>query len=147
MVPGSLDVPTADKVIMFHDGFAIDKWEEFFKGHHFENVVLDTHQYLMMAEIRNHDLSVAAYQKTMTDFGKKIAQVNQYVPVVTGEWSLFNSYTAVLTLMVVLTRLSKNLMTPCGWTKRSYKRFIRSFGRPRLMPGTRGSATFTGPIS
>ena len=74
--------------------FAIDKWEEFFKGHHFENVVLDTHQYLMMAEIRNHDLSVAAYQKTMTDFGKKIAQVNQYVPVVTGEWSLFNSYTA-----------------------------------------------------
>lgn len=84
----------ADKVIMFHDGFAIDKWEEFFKGHHFENVVLDTHQYLMMAEIRNHDLSVAAYQKTMTDFGKKIAQVNQYVPVVTGEWSLFNSYTA-----------------------------------------------------
>lgn len=84
----------ADKVIMFHDGFNIDKWEDFFKQHDFENVVLDTHQYLMMAEIRNHDLSITAYQKTMTDFGKKIAEVNKYVPVVTGEWSLFNSYTA-----------------------------------------------------
>lgn len=84
----------ADKVIMFHDGFDIDKWEDFFKDHDFENVVLDTHQYLMMAELKNHDLSVATYEKTMTDFGKKIAKVNRYVPVVTGEWSLFNSYTA-----------------------------------------------------
>lgn len=84
----------ADKVVMFHDGFDIDKWETFFKENDFQNVVLDTHQYLMMAELQNHDLSVEAYQKTMTDFGKKIAKVNEYVPVVTGEWSLFNSYTA-----------------------------------------------------
>lgn len=83
-----------DKVIMFHDGFDIDKWEDFFKNNDFKNVVLDTHQYLMMAEIQNHDLSVEAYEKTMTDFGKKIDAVNKYVPVVTGEWSLFNSYTA-----------------------------------------------------
>lgn len=31
---------------MFHDGFRIDEWLDFFTG--FDNVVLDTHLYLMM---------------------------------------------------------------------------------------------------
>nr|AIA92415.1 CAZy families GH5 protein [uncultured Lactococcus sp.] len=30
----------------------------------------------------------------MQAFGEKIAEINKLVPVVTGEWSLFNSYTA-----------------------------------------------------
>lgn len=83
-----------DKVIMFHDGFDLNKWEDFFKQHNFVNVVLDTHQYLMMAEMNNHDLSLESYEKTMNSLKNKISQVNQYVPVVTGEWSLFNSYAA-----------------------------------------------------
>lgn len=83
-----------DKVIMFHDGFDLDKWEDFFKQHDFTNVVLDTHQYLMVAEMKNHELSISSYENTVKKLGEKIATVNQYVPVVTGEWSLFNSYTA-----------------------------------------------------
>jgi aryl-phospho-beta-D-glucosidase BglC (GH1 family) len=83
-----------EKIIMFHDGFDIDKWQNFFESNDFTNVVLDTHQYLMMAEIENHELSVESYKHTMTEFGKKIAEINKFVPVVTGEWTLFNSYTA-----------------------------------------------------
>ena len=48
-------LPT-DKAVVFHDGFDIEQWKDFMRGSdgrlapEFENVVLDTHQYLMTAE-------------------------------------------------------------------------------------------------
>ncbi|KRL95777.1 glycoside hydrolase family 5 protein [Levilactobacillus hammesii] len=87
------DLPV-DKAIYFHDGFEFDAWQDFFATNSFENVVLDTHQYLMMAELSGTPQTVANYVRVMQDFGKKIAAVAQEVPVVTGEFSLFNSYTA-----------------------------------------------------
>lgn len=83
-----------DKVIMFHDGFELGKWEEFFTSHDFKNVVLDTHQYLMVAEMDGGALNPEAYELAINKIGDEIAQINKFVPVVTGEWSLFNSYTA-----------------------------------------------------
>lgn len=47
----------ADKAVVFHDGFDIEQWKDFMRGSdgrlapEFENVVLDTHQYLMTAEM------------------------------------------------------------------------------------------------
>ena len=38
-----------DKVILFHDGFDIHHWKDFFANADLKNVALDTHQYLMMA--------------------------------------------------------------------------------------------------
>lgn len=83
-----------DKAIYFHDGFEFDAWHDFFANHNFENVVLDTHQYLMMAELSGTPQTVDNYVKVMQNFGKKIAAIAEEVPVVTGEFSLFNSYTA-----------------------------------------------------
>lgn len=83
-----------DKVIMFHDGFDLSKWHAFFTENDFENVVLDTHQYLMVAEMEGAELNPAAYEKAMNQIGDQIAEVNEYVPVFVGEWTLFNSYTA-----------------------------------------------------
>ncbi|MCF0119508.1 MAG: cellulase family glycosylhydrolase, partial [Limosilactobacillus mucosae] len=83
-----------DKVIMFHDGFDLSKWHAFFTENDFENVVLDTHQYLMVAEMEGAELNPAAYEKAMNKIGDQIAAVNKYVPVFVGEWTLFNSYTA-----------------------------------------------------
>lgn len=80
-----------DKVIMFHDGFDISKWENFFKLNKFENVVLDTHHYLMTAETSNENLSLDLYEKYIEKLGNQIAKVNEFVPVIVGEWSLFNS--------------------------------------------------------
>ncbi|WP_407886547.1 glycoside hydrolase family 5 protein [Levilactobacillus sp. N40-8-2] len=87
------DLPV-DKAIYFHDGFEFEAWHDFFATNSFENVVLDTHQYLMMAELSGTPQSVTDYVEVMRDFGKRLAVVAQEVPVVTGEFSLFNSYTA-----------------------------------------------------
>lgn len=65
-------LPTS-KAVVFHDGFDIDQWKDFMRGEdgglapEFENVILDTHQYLMTAEM------------------------SEYFPVIVGEWCLFNS--------------------------------------------------------
>jgi aryl-phospho-beta-D-glucosidase BglC (GH1 family) len=83
-----------NKAIYFHDGFQFDVWTDFFKTNQFENVVLDTHQYLMMAELNGTPQTVANYQRVMADFGRRIAELTTIVPVVCGEFSLFNSYTA-----------------------------------------------------
>jgi aryl-phospho-beta-D-glucosidase BglC (GH1 family) len=83
-----------DKVIVFHDGFQLHNWMDFFKENDFVNVMLDTHQYLMIAELNNTEQSLAAYQKYLSDLGHEIAEVSKYVRVFVGEWSLFNSYTA-----------------------------------------------------
>lgn len=80
-----------DKVIMFHDGFDISKWEKFFKENKFENVVLDTHHYLMIAELETGSLNLDSYRKYMTKVGDEISAVQKFVPVIVGEWSLFNS--------------------------------------------------------
>ena len=48
-------LPT-DKAVVFHDGFDIEQWKDFMRGadgklaSEFENVILDTHQYLMAAD-------------------------------------------------------------------------------------------------
>ena len=39
-----------DKYVVFHDGFQLHAWKDFFQNGNFRNVILDTHQYLMMAE-------------------------------------------------------------------------------------------------
>ncbi|MBK0041568.1 MULTISPECIES: glycoside hydrolase family 5 protein [unclassified Leuconostoc] len=80
-----------NKVIMFHDGFDLSKWYEFFQNNDFENVILDTHHYLMIAEMESHNLDIKSYQDYMTKIGNDIANIKKLVPVVVGEWSLFNS--------------------------------------------------------
>ncbi|MCT8395023.1 beta-glucosidase [Weissella soli] len=81
----------ADKVIMFHDGFDITQWADFFQKNTFENVVLDTHHYLMIAEMETGELTLDSYHKYIEGVGDSIAGVKQFVPVVVGEWTLFNS--------------------------------------------------------
>lgn len=83
-----------ETVISFHDGFELHSWKEFFKENDFKNVMLDTHQYVMIAELKGTPQSLEAYKVYLDDLGKQIAEVQKYVPVFVGEWSLFNSYTA-----------------------------------------------------
>lgn len=82
----------ADKVIVFHDGFELNRWKHFFKKNKLNNIMLDTHQYLMFAELTGTDQHVDKYVEYLRDLGKQIEDVQQYVPVFVGEWSLFNSY-------------------------------------------------------
>lgn len=82
----------ADKIVVFHDGFELNAWEDFFKQHRFNNVMLDTHQYLMTAEADGITQTVDSYIAYIQKLKSQITEVQKYVPVFVGEWTLFNSY-------------------------------------------------------
>lgn len=82
-----------DKYVVFHDGFELKAWKEFFAEQDFRNIVLDTHMYLMVAELDGCEQTVEGYRKYIEEhFAKDIAEVQEYVDVICGEWCLFNSY-------------------------------------------------------
>lgn len=82
-----------DKYVVFHDAFQLKAWKEFLTQPRFHNVMLDTHQYLMVAEAMGCKQTLNGYiEYIQENFAKQIAEVQEYVPVVCGEWCLFNSY-------------------------------------------------------
>ena len=81
-----------DKYIVIHDGFELTIWKDFMREEKYKNVVLDTHQYLMMAEMMGCEQTVEGYEKYVKEhFMKEIEEMQQYFPVICGEWCLFNS--------------------------------------------------------
>lgn len=82
-----------DKYVIFHDGFRLKDWKEFLAEEKFENVMLDTHQYLMFAEMSGCKQTLNGYIEYIQDiYARDIAEVQEYVDVICGEWCLFNSY-------------------------------------------------------
>lgn len=82
-----------DKYVVFHDAFQLKAWKEFLTQPRFHNVMPDTHQYLMVAEAMGCKQTLNGYiEYIQENFAKQIAEVQEYVPVVCGEWCLFNSY-------------------------------------------------------
>lgn len=81
-----------EKVIVFHDGFDLLAWKDFMREEEFKNVILDTHQYLMMAESDGCVQEKDAYvQYIRENYEDKVAEMQEYFPVICGEWCLFNS--------------------------------------------------------
>jgi len=73
--------------LVFHDGFRFKEWFSFFQNTVWDHVILDTHLYqcfdakfakMEYAEFLNHAAKTVAEYKAM----------EEYVPVVVGEWSL-----------------------------------------------------------
>ncbi len=80
------------KYVVIHDGFELEIWKDFMQEEKYDNVVLDTHQYLMMAEMYGCEQTVEGYTKYIEKhFAKEIAEMQKYFPVICGEWCLFNS--------------------------------------------------------
>ena len=73
--------------VIFHDGFRLDAWDNFFKNHDFENVYLDTHMYHVFGDIDQEasmeDLSNFYIEKRL----KPIQKISQKIPLIIGEWS------------------------------------------------------------
>lgn len=83
-----------DKYVVFHDGFQLKAWKDFVTQPKYQNIMLDTHQYLMMAEAMGCEQNLRSYITYIREnYAKQIAEVQEYVPVVCGEWCLFNSCT------------------------------------------------------
>jgi len=81
-----------EKYVVFHDGFQLKAWKDFMQEEKYVNVVLDTHQYLMMAELDGCAQNVQGYIKYIEEhYEADIKEMEQYFPVICGEWCLFNS--------------------------------------------------------
>ena len=81
-----------DKYVVFHDAFHLKDWKVFLETEAMENVVLDTHQYLMVAEAKGCEKSIEGYETYIREqLGEKIEEVQKYCQVICGEWCLFNS--------------------------------------------------------
>lgn len=81
-----------EKYVVFHDGFQLKAWKDFMREEKYHNVVLDTHQYLMMAEAEGCGQNLDSYLDYIREhYEKDIAEMEQYFPVICGEWCLFNS--------------------------------------------------------
>jgi len=82
-----------DKYVVLHDAFQIHAWKDFITQPKFQNVMLDTHQYLMFEEALGCKQTLNGYIARIQErFAQEIAEVKKYVPIVCGEWCLFNSY-------------------------------------------------------
>jgi glucan 1,3-beta-glucosidase len=78
-----------DATVVFHDGFRIKEWQGFFTAPDFENVVLDTHLYLMMLTWSKGDHSLDDYLALIADeFAGDVREAAKDVPVMIGEWCL-----------------------------------------------------------
>lgn len=81
----------ADKCVVFHDAFSLDLWDDFFHEELFENIVLDTHQYLMIVEGAFPEKNLSAYHDFFQRLGQQISSLTKSVPVIVGEWCLSNA--------------------------------------------------------
>lgn len=81
-----------EKYIVIHDAFRLKAWKDFMREEKYQNVVLDTHQYLMMAEMLGCEQTIEGYTRYIEEnYAKDIKEMQQYFPVICGEWCLFNS--------------------------------------------------------
>jgi len=83
-----------EKPVVFHDAFDAMSWKDFFREGGFVNVMLDTHMYLMVAEGMGCPKNLDAYITFIKDnWEKKISEIQKDIPVICGEWCLYNSMT------------------------------------------------------
>ncbi|MGN0293126.1 MAG: glycoside hydrolase family 5 protein [Lachnospiraceae bacterium] len=81
-----------EKYVVLHDGFELMSWKDFMQEEKYTGVVLDTHQYLMMAETQGCEQTVEGYIAYVKEhYEKAIEEMQNYFPVICGEWCLFNS--------------------------------------------------------
>ena len=81
-----------EKYVVLHDGFELMAWKDFMQEEKYSNVILDTHQYLMVAEARGCSQTIGGYLKYVREeLEPQITEMEKYFPVICGEWCLFNS--------------------------------------------------------
>lgn len=81
-----------DKVIVFHDGFRLRAWKDFFIKRQMKNVILDTHIYIFAMENFVPIPKPWVYQIYINSEKRKIVNASKYTPVMVGEWCICNKY-------------------------------------------------------
>lgn len=79
---------TGTKVV-FCDAFELDIWDDFLKE--FENVVLDTHNYLMTMDLMYFsERNAEVYAGYLRKLGQRVNAAAKRVPLIVGEWNAQN---------------------------------------------------------
>lgn len=81
-----------EKVIVFHDGFRLNKWGDFFVKSEMKNVMLDTHIYIFAMETFVPVHKMWVYDLYMKFNAWVLARAQKYTPVIVGEWCISNQY-------------------------------------------------------
>ena len=81
-----------EKTIVFHDGFRLGAWKDFFVQEGMENVVLDTHIYVFAMENFMPIHQPWVYQIYINSQRKAVEKAAKYTPVIVGEWCISNKY-------------------------------------------------------
>ena len=79
-----------EKVIVFHDGFRLGMWKDFFVKHHMKNVMIDTHIYIQAMEDVTHIHSFWAYRAFIAYQQHLLKKAQKYTPVFVGEGCVCN---------------------------------------------------------
>ena len=81
------------KKIVFHDAFELMAWQDFMVDNtKYPRMVLDTHQYLMIAEAEGCEQNLNGYVNYLEQKLKpQYAEVAKVHPLICGEWCVFNS--------------------------------------------------------
>ena len=82
-----------DKAVVFDDAFDMHHFADWVAAQDFENVMLDTHQYIMLADWMNLcEPNYKEYAKYVADvFVEEVSYGQARVPTFCGEWCLFNA--------------------------------------------------------
>ncbi|MBR3366391.1 MAG: cellulase family glycosylhydrolase [Lachnospiraceae bacterium] len=81
-----------DKAVVFHDGFRMTAWKDFFVKSGMENVYLDVHIYIFAMENIAHIHKPWLYRAYIAADRLRLKMVQRYTPVIVGEWCLCAAY-------------------------------------------------------
>ncbi|MFA5007276.1 MAG: cellulase family glycosylhydrolase [Candidatus Izemoplasmatales bacterium] len=76
-----------ETMIVFHDGFRFDPWEDFFAARRWKNVALDTHLYQCFNP-RFHTMKAEEFLHFPETLLPDLERIERTIPVIVGEWSL-----------------------------------------------------------
>lgn len=78
-----------DKYVVFSDAFELDIWDDFLRE--FDQVVLDTHHYLMTPDMTLFtERNAQVYSAWLAALGKRLSAAARRVPLIVGEWNIQN---------------------------------------------------------
>lgn len=132
-----------EKMFVIHDGFDCKLWKGFMQDDQHKNVVLDMHLYLMNAESEGCEQTVEAYiDYTKTHFEKDITEMEEYFPVICGEWSLFNSYACGIDTQGGLSPLNGLSSGRKGFSEEQKREIYSTLAETQLNAWKKGSGFF-----
>ncbi len=81
-----------EKTIVFHDGFRLGAWKDFFVKSGMKNIALDTHIYIFAMENFTPVKKPWVYNLYIKEQRAEILKAQKFTPVIVGEWCVCNRY-------------------------------------------------------